>query len=884
MEALLPHDMAAVQSENSIHVGALLLGKYKVMRELGRGGMASVYEAEHVHIGKRLAVKVLASELSGSTIVIERFFREARAAAAVKSPYIVDVHDSGRLEDGRPFIAMELLVGESLYDRMARVRLIDPRTTVRIVSQVAKGLTKAHAAGIVHRDLKPENIHLCVGEDGEEVAKILDFGLAKFYSPIEADEKTARLTREGAVFGTPAYMSPEQVKGQGTVDHRADLWALGCMAFECLTGRPVWNTDQGVAMTFAAIAAAPLPIPSRLRSDLCLEFDFWFEKALARDPDRRFQSAKELAESLAKALGTVPPPSLTSFGSPSHIELEVLSAHNISDIAGPQTSSPSSVDRLSPRGSRVPSEALATVVAKATAEEPHSEVSQSAATEVPPRRRVRSRGRWIWGALALVVVGAGAAAGWWVRTSRRVVHPPAVRAMPVAVEVAPPSASPAPLASVAEAPLWLTVTEEGQQLLTAGDADGALRKFHDAIDAGAGALGKSFFDQVKLASAAVGPCKMVAFSHPRLGYSGAAGRPAVAVTPLGAIVAWTDDHEQPGHDHVYSALIDATGRPTSRPRDLTPEADYVVRPALLSAGERAVLLYWDKNAREPGVRVRWLDADGRIGMMSEVVAAAKPGLTWPAPVIEAAEGGGYWIAWQQDSDKDGDDLYLRRLGRDLKPAGGEIRLTDYELEKGHVPRASSPSVAVSADSVFVTYGVDRDHQHVIERMRIQRASSDLDGGLQSATKGGRVTREFGDVTSINEPRVNGDYPAIACVLYGCFVVWHELDKGGAQAAFLDPLGGALLWRKRFAPHGGHPAVSAASGGKVAVAYYEAGRVRVASVTRDGVGAPSVLARVSGDPPRPWIAPGRVSGEWYVAWLDVEAGHTEPLVARVQCRD
>jgi len=152
--------MAAVQPENKIVVGALLVGKYRVTRELGRGGMAAVYEAEHVDIGKRVAIKVLAAELASSAIVVERFIREARAAASVKSPHIVEVYDSGRLEDDRPFIAMELLEGESLYDRMARVRLIDTRTTVRIIGQVAKGLTKAHAAGIVHRDLKPENIHL----------------------------------------------------------------------------------------------------------------------------------------------------------------------------------------------------------------------------------------------------------------------------------------------------------------------------------------------------------------------------------------------------------------------------------------------------------------------------------------------------------------------------------------------------------------------------------------------------------------------------------------------------------------------------------------------------------------------------------------------------
>src|SRR5579863_130877 len=118
----------------------MLIGKYRVTREIGRGGMAAVYEAEQVALGKRVALKVLAQELTHSNIVIERFFREARAAASVQSPYIVDVYDSGRLEDGRPFIAMELLEGESLYDRMARQRLIEPRATVRILGQVAKGL------------------------------------------------------------------------------------------------------------------------------------------------------------------------------------------------------------------------------------------------------------------------------------------------------------------------------------------------------------------------------------------------------------------------------------------------------------------------------------------------------------------------------------------------------------------------------------------------------------------------------------------------------------------------------------------------------------------------------------------------------------------------
>src|SRR5687767_12088879 len=260
----------------AMQAGTLIAGRYRITREIGRGGMAQVYESEHLDIGKRVAIKILSAEFATSTVVVERFLREARAAAAVRSPYICDVFDSGKLDDQRPFLVMELLEGESLYERMVRIRQFDAATTLRIATHVGRGLTKAHAANIVHRDLKPENIFLTTDEDGELLAKILDFGLAKFYAPAAEAGDQARLTREGAIFGTPAYMSPEQVKGQGAVDHRADLWALGCMAFECLIGRPVWNTDQGVAMTFAAIAAANPPVPSKLRTDLPTAFDDWF--------------------------------------------------------------------------------------------------------------------------------------------------------------------------------------------------------------------------------------------------------------------------------------------------------------------------------------------------------------------------------------------------------------------------------------------------------------------------------------------------------------------------------------------------------------------------------------------------------------------------------
>jgi serine/threonine-protein kinase len=174
------------------------------MRGNWRGGMAAVYEAENIDIGKRVAIKVLAQELTTSAIVVERFLREARAAAAIRSPYICDVYDSGMYDD-RPFLVMELLEGESLYDFLSRVRRLDAETTLRVATHSARGLAKAHEANVIHRDFKPENIFITKNEEGEMVAKILDFGLAKFYEPTTTDKAQIRLTREGALFGTPRY-------------------------------------------------------------------------------------------------------------------------------------------------------------------------------------------------------------------------------------------------------------------------------------------------------------------------------------------------------------------------------------------------------------------------------------------------------------------------------------------------------------------------------------------------------------------------------------------------------------------------------------------------------------------------------------------------------
>ncbi|MEO6418317.1 MAG: serine/threonine-protein kinase [Polyangiaceae bacterium] len=860
-------------------------------REIGRGGMAAVYEAEQTSLGKKVAVKVLAAELAASTIVIERFFREARAAASVRSPYIVDVYDSGRLEDGRPFICMELLEGESLYDRMARIRLIDPETTVRVINHSAKALTKAHAAGIVHRDLKPENIFLMKPQDdGEEICKLLDFGLAKFYAPVAADEKTARLTREGAVFGTPAYMSPEQVKGQGSVDHRADLWALGCLAFECLIGRPVWNTDQGVAMTFAAIATSPIPVPSTLRPDLPEAFDTWFKKALQRDPDKRFQSAKELADALTLAFGT---PSVSMLAVAEISQIEKLAVGDNRDI-----SSAAHIELVpsSLRGQLEKGEASASgsgLRPHASAGSDGGRPANPSATDLPPTARNSqltgsqmtqlppSPLRWAISSIALAGSSVLAFVVWSNVLRPQVVTP---LVMSTATTVPTPGSTGAvepPPAT--DEPKWQTAIGDGQRLFAGGDAAGALKKFKDAQDMGSGPIAKVFADQIKIAQAATGPCKMVSFSHPRMGVPGGIGRPSVASNAKGAIVTWTDDHEQAGHDHAYSVVIDEAGRPTSRPRDLTPEAGEVMRPALLTVAERTVLLYSDKSGREPGVRVRWLDGDGRIAGASILVGAGRPGNYWPA--IDKSPDG-FYVAWQDDRDREGDDLFLRKLSSELEPVGAELRATDYASIGGRVVNVRVPSVAVASNALFIAYKMEREPLHLIDRMRIALNSPELTKGLEERGAAGPnnkgIDRELGNVELVNEDKAPGDAPAIACGSEGCFLAWHG-EKGGAYAALIEPVQGRVLWRKKFAEKGTHPGLGVSATGAVAIVYFEAGRVKTALLSRDGVGASSVVAKVTGDQPRAWIASGRTKGEWLISWQDFEAAHTEAYVARVACR-
>jgi serine/threonine-protein kinase len=274
-------------------IGRVIANRYRLTAQLGAGGMGSVWRAEHLTLGSPVAVKLIDELIARDPGVRARFEREAQAAAALRSPHVVQILDYG-IDDETPFIAMELLDGESLEERLTRVGRLSVEETLRVLTHVARAIGKAHDAGVIHRDLKPGNIFL-VRNDDEEVAKVLDFGIAK------TERTSATATRTGAMIGTPAYMSPEQAQGTKQVDGRTDLWAMGAIAFECLSGRLVFE-GEALGELVLQICTKPLPVPSTL-APVPPEFDAWFARALDRAPEARFQTAKELADALREAFG-----------------------------------------------------------------------------------------------------------------------------------------------------------------------------------------------------------------------------------------------------------------------------------------------------------------------------------------------------------------------------------------------------------------------------------------------------------------------------------------------------------------------------------------------------------------------------------------------------
>jgi eukaryotic-like serine/threonine-protein kinase len=291
-----------LDTDEIIVPGIILGGKYRLISEIGRGGMGSVWRAEHLAWEAPVALKIMNRDITARPEAVARFEREVRLAAGLRSPHVVQVLDHGLDEATQtPFIAMELLEGESLARRLRRLGALSPAEMFDVFSQLVRALTRAHAAGIVHRDLKPDNVFLVRNEE-EQLAKVLDFGVAKWTAP---DISESGLTRPGSVVGTPYYMSPEQIQGSREIDHRADLWALAAIACECLTGRRPFEAPDFAQLAVMLLGNQGRSLPSSL-GPVPPGFDAWFSRATAPDIQRRFQTAREMVQTLAPICDVAP--------------------------------------------------------------------------------------------------------------------------------------------------------------------------------------------------------------------------------------------------------------------------------------------------------------------------------------------------------------------------------------------------------------------------------------------------------------------------------------------------------------------------------------------------------------------------------------------------
>jgi serine/threonine-protein kinase len=383
--------------------------------------MGTVWVAEHASLRTQVVVKFMAPELAANAEAVARFAREAAAASQVKSPHVVQMLDHGTTVEGLPYIVMEHLEGHDLGAHLEAHGKMRPRDVAEIVSQLARALARAHERGIVHRDIKPSNVFLCDAGDGQLFVKLLDFGIAKGVEGSLVDSKT----RTGTMVGSPHYMSPEQVVGAKDIDARSDLWSLGVVAFEALTGHKPFDAETvgGLALK---IHHEPLPKLTALAPELPAAVDAWFERACAREPSQRFASAKELADGLAAAIGG---------GAP------------VVSIVPAPLSSPRPVDEL---GFAKTSVDTGSGVAAVSSPRLPSGTAAGLAAAVPARERASRWPLLLAGAVVLAI--AGGAGAFALRGGDRATPVTASAALPVPV-APPPLPSPSPTLSPMPPPI-----------------------------------------------------------------------------------------------------------------------------------------------------------------------------------------------------------------------------------------------------------------------------------------------------------------------------------------------------------------------------------------------------------------------------------------------
>ncbi len=809
--------------------------------------MAAVYEAENVDIGKRVAIKVLSAELANSRVVTERFMREARAAAKIRSPYICDVYDVGTYA-GRPFLVMELLEGESLYDRLARDRQLPFPEVLRIASETAQGLQQAHDASIIHRDLKPENIFL-TRSGTDECTKIVDFGLAKFYDPHLEGGEAARLTKAGALFGTPAYMSPEQASAQGPIGHRSDLWALGCIVYEMLVGRTVWNVDQGVAMILAQIAGGPLPTPTRVNPGLPRAFDTWFARALQRDETKRFGSAQEMAEALRCAF-TQPSTPAALMPPPSPAESRTVDAL----IRGEPITMP---PQLKPPVSSTP-------VASTSA--PLYPTSPGA---------LRPMGsRVLAGVFAAIAVGVLATLSWAViQNPEKIQRMLSLDSSPKPVETEP----------------YALLVATGQEQLADGQFEKALETFGRAFEHGEQRAARSLRSHALAIEEAgnAGPCHVRGLGHPRpfSEYVGRVTRPTLAWTGERLFFGWAAG-EKDAPRAVVAAELDFALRRISAPLLLTPEVQDAYDPTLHQGSKHLSLLYTDARGKSSSVRVRRVDESNLQVDPPELISSSEDAYAYDPQMAQSASGE-YWVIYSEATHRRVHDLFARRLSVDLEPIGDSIQLTAYAVPDSKQRHTASVASVDVTDELLVAAYRERRGRDKVMQMRVSLKSSVLGaGGVRRESEEGseegseEEDRFAGQVLALSDAADTRTTPQVQCFAGGCVTVWSD-EPTGAHAAMTAMSTGKVLWQRNFSPAGMRPTIGTSARGNV-VSWYENSRVLMASVDEEGIGEPTVVARVGGLQPYPQVVAGGQSGQWYIAWRAYEAANFEPFVARVDC--
>jgi serine/threonine protein kinase len=378
------------------------VGAYTIVRRIGAGGMAEVFMGQHRHIDRTVAIKVLKPEISMMQEGTARFFAEARAASSIKHPGIVEILDCDVLPDGRAYIVMEYLTGQSLRQFLADRPVPDLALTARVLVEVAEALGAAHAKGIVHRDLKPDNVFLVQDEAGALAAvKVLDFGIAKLLRGVDGVHQT----RTGSLLGTPLYMSPEQCRGITDIDHRADIYALGCLAFELVSGQPPFLREAPGDLLMAHMSEPPPPLSAR-QPGAPPELEALVAQMLAKAPNDRPASMREIVARLA--------PGRLRGGDTLKLD---------TPFAAPAPRAPTPWERTPARrpGPLSPPQSSTTL-------------SRSSAELLPP---ARARRRWPAVGAALLVIGGAALLLLWPRPSGDHSEPIPLRTTP-ASGVAPP--------------------------------------------------------------------------------------------------------------------------------------------------------------------------------------------------------------------------------------------------------------------------------------------------------------------------------------------------------------------------------------------------------------------------------------------------------------